>query len=92
MDVAIIVRGHNKYDNRNTLYVKIMKALNKLEMDDDVTTEQQKVLSELRQHDIFEWMIMKKRHSYTDGQPNHKRIFTDRLIIVVKKPCIRLAR
>ena len=69
-----------------------MKALNKLEMDDDVTIKQQKVLSKLRQHANFGWMIMNKRHSYTDEQPNHKRIFIDGLIIVVKKPYIRLAR
>ena len=47
MNVAIIYQGHNKYSNKNTLYVKIMKALKKLEMDEDVTDKQQKVLSKL---------------------------------------------
>ena len=54
-----------------------MKALNQLEMDNDVTTKQQKILSNLRRQDNFGWTVMNKRHSYTDGQPNHKRIFTD---------------
>ena len=69
-----------------------MKALNRLELDDDVTTKQQQVLSELRQQDNFGWTIIKKRHSYTDEQPNNDRCFTNGLIIVVKKPYIQLAR
>ena len=40
MDAAIIFQGHNKYDNRHALYDKTMKALNHLELDDDVTTKQ----------------------------------------------------
>ena len=92
MDAAIIFRGHYKYGNKHVLYVKIMKALKKLEMDKDVTDKQQKVLKELQRHDNYGWTIMNKRHSYTDGQPNHPRIFTDGLIIVVKNPYLRLAR
>ena len=92
MDAAIIFRGHIKYDKKNTLYVKIMKVLNKFDMDDDVTSEQQKVLSELQRHDNLGWTIMNKRHSYTDGQPNHEQIFADGLIIVVKTPYLRIAR
>ena len=92
MDAAIIFRGHNKYSNKNTLYVKIMKALKKLEMDDDVSREQKSVLSELQRHDTFGWTIMNKRHSYTNGQENYQRISTDGLIIIVKKPYLRIAR
>ena len=92
MDATIIFQGHNKYDNRHALYGKIMKALNHLELDDDVTTKQQQVLTELRRQNNFGWTIKNKRHSYTDGQPNNDRCFTDGLIIVVKKPYIRLAR
>ena len=53
MDAAIIYQGHNKYSNKNTLYVKIMKTLKQLEMDEDVTEEQQSVLSEMQRHDNF---------------------------------------
>ena len=68
MDAAIIYQGDNKYSNKKPLHVKIMKALKKLEIDSDVIKEQQSVLSEMQQHDNFEWTIMNKRHSYTDGQ------------------------
>ena len=40
MDAAIIFRGYNKYSNKHTLYVKIMKAMKKLESDDAVTNKQ----------------------------------------------------
>ena len=92
MDVEIIFQGHNKFDNKHVLYSKIMKVLNCLELDDDVTTKQRQVLTELRQQDNFGWIIKNKRHSYTDGQTNNDRCFTDGLIIVVKKPYIQLAR
>ena len=92
VDAAIVFQGHNKYDKTHALYSKIMKALNHLELDDDVTTEQQQVLTELRRQDNFGWTIKNKRHSYTNGQPNNDRWFTDGLIIVVKKQYIQLAR
>ena len=40
MDAAIIFLGHNKYSNKHTLYVKIKKAIKKLETDEVVTEEQ----------------------------------------------------
>ena len=92
MDATIIFRGHNKYSNKHTLYVKIMKAMKKLESDDAVTDEQQSILSELQQYNNFGWTIMNKRHTYTDGQTNHSSVFTDGLIIVIKKPFLRIAR
>ena len=92
MDAVIIFRGHNKYDNKNTLYGKIMKAIKILDMDNDVTTKQRKVLSELQQDANFGCTIMNKRHSYTDRQPNYPHIFTDGLIIIVKTPYLRVAR
>ena len=92
MDAAIIFQGHNTLDNRHSLYDKIMKALDQLELDKDVTSAQQQVLTELRRKDDVGWTIKNKQHSYTDGQPNNGRCFTDGLIIVVKKPFIRIAR
>ena len=86
MDTAIIFRGHNKYSNKHTLYIKIMKAMKNLESDDAVTDKQQRILSELQRCNKFRWTIMNKRHTYTDGQTNHPSVFTDGLIIVVKKP------
>ena len=82
---------HNTLDNRHSLYGKVMKALDQLELDKDVTSAQQQVLTELRQKDDVGWIIKHKRHSYTDGQPNNGRSFTDGLIIVVKKPYIQIA-
>ena len=35
---------------------------------------------------------MNKRRTYTDGQTNQPTVFTDRLIIVVKKPFLRIAQ
>ena len=53
MDAAIIYRGHNKYSNKNTLYVKIKKALKQLQSDNKVTEEQQSVLSKMQRHANF---------------------------------------
>ena len=86
MNAAIIYLGHTKYDNKRTLYVKIKKALKQLALDNKVTKEQQSVLSEMQRYNNFGWTIMNKRHTYTDGQTNHPSVFTDGLIIVVKKP------
>ena len=65
-----------------------MKALDRLELDEDITSAQQQVLTKLRQKDDVGWTIKNKQHSYTDGQPNNGGCFIDRLIIVVKKPYI----
>ena len=47
MDAAIIFQGHNVLDNIRAIYGKIMKALDKLELAEDVTKAQQQVLTEL---------------------------------------------
>ena len=92
MDAAIIYRGHKQYRNRNTLYIKIKKALKQLESDKKVTKEQHNVLIEMQQFDNFGRTIMSKRHSYTDEHTNNPHVFTDRLIIVIKKPLLRVVR
>ena len=46
----------------------------------------------MQRFDSYGWIIMSKRHSYTDGHTNHSRIFMDGLIIVVKKPFLCVAR
>ena len=92
MDVAIIFRGHNKYSNKHTLYVKIMKAMKKLETDEAVTEEQQIVLTKLLRYNNYGRTIMNKRHTYTNRQTNHPSVFTDGLIIVVKKPFFRMVQ
>ena len=71
-------------------YVKIKKAMKKLEIEEAVTEEQQLVLTELLRYNNYGWTIMNKRHTYTDG--NNPRVFTDGLIIVVKKPFLCMAR
>ena len=90
MDAAIIFQGHYKYGNKHIIYNKVMKALNKVTLDEDTTNEHKRVLSELKQQDNFGWTIMSKRHTYTDGV--HERISTEGLIIVVKKPFLQLAQ
>ena len=47
MDGAIIYQGHNTLDNQHTLYRKIMKAMDQLELAEDATSAQQHVLTEL---------------------------------------------
>ena len=91
MDAAIIFRAHNKYSNKYSLYVKIKKATEKLETDEAVTDKQQSVLTKLLWYDNHGYTIMNKRHTYTDGQINHPSVYTDGLIIVVKKPFLRMA-
>ena len=90
MDAAIIFQGHYKYGNKHVIYNKVMKALNKVELDEDATDEQKIVLNELKRKDNYGWTIMSKRHNYTDGA--HERILAEGLIIVLKKPLLRLAQ
>ena len=49
MDAAIIFQCHNTLDNRHSLYGKIMKVLDQLELDKDITSVQQQVLTKLQQ-------------------------------------------
>ena len=72
MDAAIIFQGHYKYGNKHVIYKKVLKALNKLKLDDDATDEQKRVLKELQQQNHYGWTIMNKRHTYTNGV--HERI------------------
>ena len=51
MDAAIIYQGHNTFDNQHTLYGKIMKAMDQLELAEDATSAQQHVLTKLQQKD-----------------------------------------
>ena len=37
MDTAIIFQGHYKYGNKHVIYNKVMKALNKVELDENAT-------------------------------------------------------
>ena len=90
MDAVIIFRGHTKYSNKQTLYVKIEKVMEKLETDEAVTEEQQIILTKLLRYNNYRWTIMNKRHTFTDR--NHPSVFIDGLIIVVKKPFLRMAR
>ena len=90
MDAAIIFQRHYKYGNKYIIYKKVMKSLNKLELDEDATNEHKRVLKELQQHDNYGLTIMNKRHTHTDGV--HERISTEGLIIVVKKPFLQLAQ
>ena len=88
-DAAIIFRAHNKGSNKHTLFVKINKAMKNLETEEAITNKQQIVLTELLRYNNYGWTIMNKRHTYTDG--NNPSVFTDGLIIVVKKPFLRMA-
>ena len=90
MDAAVIFQAHNKWSNKHVLFVKITKAMKRLETEEAVTEEQQLVLTELLRDNNYGWTIMNKRHTYTDG--NNPRVFTDGLIIVVKKPFLRMAQ
>ena len=63
--------------------MKVVKALNKVKLNDDATDKQKRVLQELQQREHHNWTIMNKRYTYTDGV--HERISTKGLIIVVKK-------
>ena len=83
MDAAIIFQGHYKYDNKHVIYKKVLKALNKVKLNDDATNEQKRVLKELQRQNHYGWTRINKRHTYTDGV--HERISTKGLIIVVKK-------
>ena len=38
MDAAIIFQGHYKYGNKHVIYKKVLKALNKVKLDDDEPT------------------------------------------------------
>ena len=84
MDAAIIFRAYNKWSNTHTLFVKIKKAMKNLVTEEAVTNKQQIVLTELQRYNNCGWTIMNKRHTYTDG--NNPSVFTDGLIIIVKKP------
>ena len=86
MDAAIMFQGHYKYGNKHVIWTKVVKALNKEKLDEDATDEQKRVLEELQQTEHHNWTIQNKRHSYTDGV--HDRLFTEGLIIVVKKPLL----
>ena len=90
MDAGIIFQGHYKHSNKHVIYKKVMKLLNKLKLDEDATNSHKKVLKKLQQHDNYGWTIMNKIHTYTDRV--HERISTKGLIIVVKRPFLRLAR
>ena len=84
MDAAVNFRAHNKWSNKHVLFVKIKKAMKKLETEEAVTEEQQIVLTELLWYNNYEWTFMDKRHTNTDG--NNPSVCTDGLIIVIKKP------
>ena len=90
MDAAIIYNGHYKYGNKHVCYKKIVNALGKVELAADATDEQKRVLEELQNTEHQNWTIQAKRHSYTDGA--HPRVATEGLIIVVKKPLLRMSR
>ena len=90
MDAAVIFRGHKRWSNKHVIYKKINKAMKKLETEKAITEEQQLVLTELLKDNNYGWTIMNKRHTYTDGR--HARVYTDGLIIVVKKPFLRMAQ
>ena len=90
MDAAVIYRAHNTLSNKHVLYVKIKKAMKMLETEQGVTEEQQIVLTELLRENHFGWTIMSKRHTYTDG--HHPKVYTNGLIIVVKKPFLQKAQ
>ena len=92
MDVAVVYRGHNKYGNTHTMFRKINKALKNIEADGKFSEEQQSVLEEMQQVNSYSWIIMNKRHTYTDGNRNHPRVSTKGMITVVTKPILRVAR
>ena len=89
MDAAVIFRAHKRWSNKHVLYVKITNAMKILETEEAVIAEQQLVLTELLKDNNYGWTIMNKRHTYTDGR--HARVYTDGLIIVVKKPFLCMA-
>ena len=90
MDAAIIYNEHYKYGNKHVCWKKIVNALGKVELAEDVTDKQKRVLEELQHTEHHNWMIQAKRHSYTDGV--NPRVSTEGLIVVVKKPLLRTAR
>ena len=90
MDAAVIYRAHKRWSNKHVIYVKVTKAMKRLETEKAVTKEQQLILTELLRKNNYGWTIMNKRHTYTDG--NNPKVFTDGLIIVVNKPFLRMAR
>ena len=69
IDATIIFQGHYKYGNKHVIYKKVVKALNKVKLDDDATDKQQRILKELQRKDHHSWTIMNKRHTCTDRVP-----------------------
>ena len=49
MDAAIIYQGHYKYGNKHVIWKKRVNALSKVELDDEATDKQKRVLEELQQ-------------------------------------------
>ena len=47
MDIAVIFCAHNKWSNKHVLFVKLKKAMKRLETEQAVNEEQQVVLTEL---------------------------------------------
>ena len=78
MDAALIYYAHNKWTNKHILYVKLKKAMKRLETEEAVNEEQQVVLTELLRENTFGWTIQSKRHTYIDG--NNPRVHTLSLI------------
>lgn len=72
------------------MFGKINKALQKIRAAGDLPEEQKSVLDEIQRVDNYRWTIVNKRHTYTDGvQPC---VSTEGMIIVVKKPILRIAQ
>ena len=90
MDAAIIFNGHYRFGNKHVCWKKIVTALSKVELAEDATNVQKRVLEELQHTEHHNWTIHAKRHSYTDGV--NPRVSTEGLIVVVKKPLLRMAR
>ena len=57
---------------------------------EDATDEQKRVLDELQHTEHQNWTVQAKRHLYTDGV--NPRVSTEGLIVVAKKPLLRMAR
>ena len=66
IDSALIYGAHKKWTNKHVLFVKIKKAMKRLETEQAVNEEQQVVLTELLRENTFGWTIQSKRHTYTD--------------------------
>ena len=90
MDAAIIYNRHYKYGNKHVCWKKIVNALGKVEIAEDATDKQKRVLEELQHTEHHNWTIQAKRHSYTDGV--NPIVSTEGFIVVVQKPLLRMAR